>query len=164
MQYRNSSKNLGLWGKIGIFNASAPFLSDLSLILQAIIFFVLALAVYARLKHSYVKHATLMGVGIVLHTISIFMTMVPSLLSMADPSSHLLVNLLTGFSLLVIIHATLGSLVEITGIWLVATWLPNRAGVEKCFKRKNVMRVTAALWLLELILGIYIYKMLYLAA
>jgi uncharacterized membrane protein YozB (DUF420 family) len=107
-----------------------------------------------------------MGVGIVLHTVSIFLIMVPSLLSMVNPSSqvHLLANLLTGFALLVITHATLGSLVEIMGIWLVATWLPNRAGVEKCFKRKNVMRVTIALWLLELILGIYIYKMLYLAA
>jgi uncharacterized membrane protein YozB (DUF420 family) len=105
-----------------------------------------------------------MGVGIVLHTVSIFLIMVPSLLSMVNPSSHLLVNLLTGFALLVVTHATVGSLVEIMGIWLVATWLPNRAGVEKCFKRKNVMRVTIALWLLELILGIYIYKMLYLAA
>jgi uncharacterized membrane protein YozB (DUF420 family) len=50
------------------------------------------------------------------------------------------------------------------GIWLVATWVSNRAGVERCFKRKNVMRVTIALWLLELVLGIYIYMMLYLAA
>lgn len=154
-----------MWSKIGIFNANAPFLSDLSLILQAIIFSVIALAVYARLKHNYVKHATLMGVGIVLHTVSIFVIMVPSLLSMANPSSsHLFVNLLTGFALLIVIHASVGSLVEIMGIWLVATWLPNRAGVEKCFRRKNVMRVTIALWLLELILGIYIYMMLYLAA
>ena len=119
---------------------------------------------YARLKHSLVRHATLMGVGIGLHTVSILVIMVPSLLSMASSSSHLLANLLTRLASLVVIHAIVGSLVEILGIWLVATWLPNRAGVEKCFKKKNVMRVTIALWLLELILGIYIYMMLYLAA
>jgi uncharacterized membrane protein YozB (DUF420 family) len=136
------------------------FLADLNLILQAIILVVLGLAIYARLKHSIVKHAVLMGSGIVLHTVAIVAIMVPSLLSMG----LLLRNLLTGFALLTIVHATVGSLVEIMGIWLVATWLSNTASVEKCFKRKNVMRVTIALWLTELILGIYVYMMLYLPA
>jgi uncharacterized membrane protein YozB (DUF420 family) len=132
----------------------------LNLILQAIILVVLGLAIYARLKHGYVKHAMLMGSGIVLHTVAIVTIMVPSLLSM----DVLLRNLLTGFALLTIVHATVGSLVEITGIWLVAAWLSNTTTVEKCFKRKNVMRVTIALWLMELILGIYVYMMLYLPA
>jgi len=132
----------------------------LNLILQAIILVVLGLAIYARLKHSYVKHAMLMGSGIVLHTVTIVSIMVPSLLSM----DVLLRNLLTGFALLTIAHATVGSLVELMGIWLVATWLSNTASVEKCFKRKNVMRVTIALWLTELILGIYVYMRLYLPA
>lgn len=132
----------------------------MNLILQAIILIVLGLAIYARLKHSYVKHAMLMGSGIVLHTVTIVAIMVPSLLSM----DVLLRNLLTGFALLTIVHATVGSLVELMGIWLVATWLSNTASVEKCFKRKNVMRVTIALWLTELILGIYVYMMLYLLA
>ena len=129
----------------------------MNLILQAIILVVLGLAIYARLKHSYVKHAMLMGSGIVLHTVAIVAIMVPSLLSM----DVLLRNLLTGFALLTIAHATVGSLVELMGIWLVATWLSNTASVEKCFKRKNVMRVTIALWLTELILGIFVYMMQY---
>jgi uncharacterized membrane protein YozB (DUF420 family) len=142
----------------------------LNLILQAIILVVLGLAIYARLRHNYVKHAMLMGSGIVLHTVAIFAIMVPSLLSMGVPFR----SLGTGFASLTILHATVGSLVEIIGIWLVATWvlLPlrgsaratwrsNTASVEKCFKRKNVMRVTIALWVTELILGIFIYMMLY---
>jgi hypothetical protein len=129
----------------------------LNLILQAIVLVVLGLAITARLKHSYVKHAMLMGSGIVLHTVAIVAIMVPSLLSMGV----LLRNLLTVFALLTIVHATVGSLVELMGIWLVATWLPNTVSAEKCFKRKNVMRVTIALWLTELILGIYVYMMLY---
>jgi uncharacterized membrane protein YozB (DUF420 family) len=148
---------------MGIFNTGAPPLSDLSLILQAIIFSFLALAVYARLKHSYMKHAILMGSGIVLHTVTIVTIMVPSLLSMEHDGVHLLTNL-TDFALLTIAHAAIGSLVELLGVWLVATWLFNTAGVEKCFRRRNVMRVTIALWLTELILGIYVYMMLYLPA
>jgi uncharacterized membrane protein YozB (DUF420 family) len=115
--------------------------------------------VYARLRHSYVRHAAMMGFGIVLHTVSIVTIMVPSLLSM-DGS---LENLQTRLSLLTLTHATIGSLVEVMGIWLVASWFFNTANIEKCFGRKNFMRVTIALWLTELILGVYVYMMLYLA-
>ena len=132
----------------------------MNLILQTVILVILGLAVYARLKHSMVKHAVLMGSAIGLHTLAIGAIMVPSLLSL----SALVSKLLTRFALLTIVHATLGSIVEILGLWLVATWLSNRTNVEKCFKRKNIMRVTIALWLTELILGIFVYVMLYLPA
>lgn len=132
----------------------------MNLILQTVILAILGMAVYARLKHSMVKHAALMGSGIALHTVAIGAIMVPSLLSMGA----LLRKLLTSFALLTIVHATLGSIVEILGVCLVATWLSNRTNVEKCFKRKNIMRVTIALWLTELILGIFVYMMLYLPA
>jgi uncharacterized membrane protein YozB (DUF420 family) len=143
-----------------IFNPGAPPLSDLSLILQVIIVAFLALAVYFRLRHSYPKHAVMMGAAIGLHTAAILVIMVPSLLSM-DGS---LADLSTRLSLITLMHAMVGSVVEIMGIWLVAAWLTDTARVEKCVRRRNVMRVTIALWLVELVLGIYIYMMLYLGA
>lgn len=118
------------------------------------------MAVYFRLRHSYAKHAVMMGTAIGLHTATILVIMVPSLLSM----DGLLADFLTRFSLITLTHAMVGSLVEIMGIWLVAAWLTDTARVEKCARRKNVMRVTIALWLVELVLGIYIYMMLYLGA
>jgi uncharacterized membrane protein YozB (DUF420 family) len=150
---------LGLWFKIGIFNPGAPFLSDLSLILQAIIVVLLASAIYARLRHNSMSHGTLMGSGVALHTVSIFAIMVPSLRSMDG-----LLRSFTRFSLLTITHAAVGSLVEVLGLWLVASWLFSRVNVEKCFRRKNVMRITMVLWLIELVLGVYVYMMLYLGA
>ena len=108
---------------------------------------------YAKLRHSHVKHAVMMGSAIVLHTIAIFTIMIPSLLSMG--------GLFPRFAWIIVTHSTIGSLVEIMGVWLVASWFSNRANVEKCFKRKNVMRVTIVLWLAELILGIFFYMMLY---
>lgn len=130
----------------------------MNLILQVIILAVLGLAIYARLRHSRVKHALMMGSAIGLHTLAIFAIMIPSLLEMGGP----LKSLPPRFALITVTHATIGSLVEIMGVWLVVSWLSNRASVEKCFKRKNVMRVTITLWLAELVLGIFVYMMLYL--
>ncbi|HVP15949.1 MAG TPA: hypothetical protein VMT42_01105 [candidate division Zixibacteria bacterium] len=152
----------GLRGSIGIFNPGAPFLSDLNLILQVIILAVLGLAIYARLRHSYMKHAVMMGSAIVLHTFAIFAIMIPSLLSMESSPTGLLKDLLTRFALVTVTHSIIGGLVEIIGVWLVVSWLFNRSSVEKCFRRKNIMRATIALWLAELVLGIFVYMMLYL--
>jgi len=126
-------------------------------ILQVIILAILVLAMVARLKHGPMRHALLMGSAIVLHTVAIFAIMVPSLLGMGG----LLKDLLTRFAVITVTHSVVGSLVEIMGVWLVASWLFNRRSVEKCFRRKNVMRLTIALWLLEIVLGIFVYLMLY---
>jgi len=115
---------------------------------------------YFRLKHSFVRHALMMGAGISLHTIAIFAIMVPSLLSLRG----LLKNLLTRFSLITLTHAAAGGLVEIMGIWLIVSWLTDAVHAEKCVKRKNIMRITIALWLVEFVLGIYVYMMLYVGA
>jgi uncharacterized membrane protein YozB (DUF420 family) len=136
----------------------------LNLILQVVILAILGLAIVARLKHSFVKHALMMGSAIVLHTFAIFAIMIPSLLSMESSPAGLLKDLLTRLALITVTHAIVGSLVEIIGVLLVALWLFNRSKVDKCFKRKNIMRVTIALWLTELVLGFFVYMILYLPA
>lgn len=102
-----------------------------------------------------------MGLSIGLHTASIFLIMIPSLLSL---EGGLLRNLLSRLSSVTLTHAAVGGLVEIMGLWLVIAWLTDTERVEKCIRRKNVMRITIALWLAELILGVYIYLMLYFGA
>jgi uncharacterized membrane protein YozB (DUF420 family) len=136
----------------------------LNLILQVVILAILGLAIVARLKHSFVKHALTMGSAIVLHTFAIFAIMIPSLLSMESSPAGLLKDLLTRLALITVTHAIVGSIVEIIGVLLVALWLFNRSKVDKCFKRKNIMRVTMALWLTELVLGFFVYMILYLPA
>lgn len=130
----------------------------MNLLLQAVIFVVIALGMYARLKHSYVKHAAMMVGGIVLHTISIFAIMLPSLLSFHSP----LENPLTNFALVTLVHAAVGSLVELLGLLLVTVWLLHAGNIKRCFGRKGTMRITTVLWLIELALGVYVYVMLYL--
>jgi len=142
---------------VGIFNPSAPFLSDLNLIFQLAIAIFLMLAMFGIVKRKYAIHGAIMGCCIVLNTISIFAIMVPSLLKL----DGLINGLSTRLSLLIVTHAIVGSVVEILGILLVAAWVYNRASVDNCFKRKHLMEATIILWILELIVGLLLYMTLY---
>lgn len=142
----------------GLFNPSAPFSSDLALLLEIVVFLVfLAGFVLVKARRDYAKHGPIMGVAIALHTVSILVVMVPSLLS----SGGLFENLLGSLQLVILAHATLGILVEILGLYVVLAWALHYKDVKPCFKRKRIMRVLAVLWTIALILGIYVYILLY---
>jgi len=142
----------------GIFNPNATVQADANLVLQIMIFLVLAVGFFvARAKRNFQRHGLIMGVAVGLHTISILIVMVPSLAA----SRGLFADLYTGLALVVLSHAVLGSLVEILGIYLVVTWALKGKSAQACFKRKTTMRATVLLWLVELIAGIYTYILLY---
>jgi uncharacterized membrane protein YozB (DUF420 family) len=143
--------------RVGIFNAGAPFLSDFNLIFQVVIAAFLVLALLAIARRKYRIHGAIMGCCIVLNTISIFAIMVPSLKSL----DGLINGLSTRLSLLVVTHAIFGSAVEILGILLVVAWVFNGTRVDNCFRRKHLMTATIILWILELVLGVYVYTTLY---
>jgi uncharacterized membrane protein YozB (DUF420 family) len=144
---------------LGLFNANAPFTADLNLLFQIVILvFLLAGVSIAKLRHSIAKHGVVMGIAVILNSVSIAFVMIPSSLSFGGLFS-------APFSvpaLVVLLHIVLGSLAEILGIWLVVTWAFRRQDVKTCAKKKNVMRGTILLWLIELFLGVYVYTMLYL--
>ncbi|HVP40675.1 MAG TPA: hypothetical protein VMS95_01815 [Candidatus Krumholzibacteriaceae bacterium] len=145
---------------MGLFNPYAFFLSDVNLLLQMVIFAVLLAGfLLAKFKRSFMKHGITMLVALVLHTVLIFGIMVPSLLSLEE--AGLLANLSGRLALFTVPHAILGSIVEIFAIYLVGTFLFNRVNVKSCFKNKRQMKVTIILWFLEIILGVYIYILLY---
>ena len=142
----------------GLFNPNATFSADFTLLLQIVIFVVLLAGfVMARVKRGYLKHGVIMGVAVALHTISILIVMVPSLLS----SGGLFENWAGSLSLAGASHAVLGVLVEILGVYLVLTWALHPKDTKPCFKRKTTMRAVLVCWLIELILGVYVYILLY---
>jgi uncharacterized membrane protein YozB (DUF420 family) len=142
---------------MGIFIVNTPVLADLNLLIQIAIFIILIFGWYLKSKRRYVKHGVIMGIGLVFHTISIFAVMVPSLLSMKG----IFENPFSPITLVTIAHSVLGSLVEILGIWLVGRWALNTKKIDVCLKKKNIMRVVASLWILELLLGLCTYFLLY---
>jgi uncharacterized membrane protein YozB (DUF420 family) len=143
---------------MGIFNPNAPFSVDLNLLIQIIIFAILIISLVFKSKKNYAKHGTGMGIALALNTVSVLLVMVPSLFSMQS----LLQDLATSFALATASHAILGILAEILGAYLLATWISNRRDVKTCFKNKRIMDATIFFWLIELILGVYVYAMLYL--
>jgi uncharacterized membrane protein YozB (DUF420 family) len=146
--------------KMGFFNPKAPFTADINLLFQIFILILLVGGVaIARLRRKFREHGATMGIAVTLNTLSIITVMIPSLLSfrglLSNPFSHP--------ALVAISHVVLGILVELLGIWLVVTWAVHRRDLIACVKRKNAMSATVLLWVIELLLGIYIYVMLYLA-
>jgi len=142
----------------GLFNPNATLSADFTLLLQIIIFIVLSAGfVMAKAKRDFMKHGAIMGVAVALHTVSILTVMVPSLLI----SAGLFENWSSNLSIAVASHAALGILVEILGAYLVLVWALHRRDVKPCFKRKSAMRVVLVCWLIELILGAYVYILLY---
>ena len=143
--------------RLGIFNPGAPFLSDLNLVFQVAIAAFLVSALFAIARGKYRIHGAIMGCCIALNTASIFLVMVPSLLGL----DGLISGLSTRLSLLVVTHAVVGSVVETLGFFLVAAWIYNGTRVDNCFRRKHLMEAAIVLWILEIVLGVYVYMALY---
>lgn len=142
---------------MGLFNIYATFLADVNLSLQVAILLILTVGCGFKRRHNYVKHGIIMGIAVALHTILIFVTMLPSLMA----STGLFANLLNRLTLTILPHSILGSIVEILGIYLLSIWASNRRVSKACFKKKMIMKATIALWAAELFLGVYIYILLY---
>jgi hypothetical protein len=142
---------------MGLFNPNAVFLSDVNLLLQLTNLVILILAFTFKSRKQYLRHGATMGIAVTLHTVSIFAVMVPSLMSI----SGLFENLLAPFSLALLSHAVLGSLVELLGLYLVASWALNHWKEKVCFGNKRFMMPTIILWLIEIAFGIYVYISLY---
>lgn len=98
-----------------------------------------------------------MGLAVVLHTVSIFVVMVPSLLA----SGGLFGDLSNYLALVALSHSVLGSFVEVLGVYLLSVLALNRGITKACFRNKMIMRVTFVLWVVELVVGIYVYFLLY---
>jgi uncharacterized membrane protein YozB (DUF420 family) len=121
------------------------------------ILFILTVGWGFKRGHNYAKHGIIMEIAVALHTISIFVVMVPSLVA----STGLFASLLNRLALTILPHSVLGSFVEILGIYLLSVWASNPSKYKACFKNKMIMKATVLLWAAELVLGIYIYILLY---
>jgi uncharacterized membrane protein YozB (DUF420 family) len=144
---------------MGLFNPNAPLTADLNLLFQIAIFIFLAAGVsIAKFRRKFIQHGTTMAIALVLNTISIAVVMIPSLQGFRGVLSMPFTQL----AFIVVVHAAAGALVEILGVWLVGTWAFQRHEIKACAKKRSLMRATVFLWLVELLLGIYVYIMLYL--
>lgn len=126
--------------------------ATISLILQITALVLLFAGVGLKVRKKFRQHGIVMLTAVVLHTIIILAWMVPSF-SASVPGS---INLADIIVVTILVHAFMGIVADLLGIWLVASWR-LRADMKTCFAKKNLMRVTMTLWLITLFLGIVLY-------
>lgn len=138
---------------MGILGTNAPLSSDASLLLQVVVVLILSAAVYRAKDRRYLQHAYMMLVCTALHTVSVFLVMVPVALRLVQGVD------LSGFLALVLVHAAAGVIVLALSIHLMRVWGLGKVG--PCFRQKARMRLLAVAWVTEVAAGIAIYYLLY---
>jgi len=133
---------------------NAPLSSDISLIIQVAVILVLSGAVYRAKGRLFLQHAYLMLACTVLNTASVALVMIPVAWALIRGVA------LSGFMVLVLVHAITGIIVLTVSYYLMWVWRLGKPG--PCFKQKNKMRLLAAAWVAEVFAGIAVYYLLYL--
>lgn len=134
-----------------------PFVANINFGLQIIILIIIISSLVLKKRSSYFSHGITMLIAIILNAISFLFVMGPSLFGLkqfifAQPS-HII-------SIFLLIHASVGTLAEIVGGWLIVSWR-LRSGVKYCAKNRKIMKYVLILWLISLFSGFVVYSLLY---
>jgi len=122
--------------------------------LQIAIVIILFGSLAFKQKKKFALHGIATFLAVVLNAFSFVWIMVPAFTS----SQPLVLDY--SWKIISLIHGVLGIIAEALGIFLLVAWALERSA-KGCFKRKNLMRVTFALWFVALVLGILLYTVLY---
>lgn len=139
---------------MGFLGTLAGTAVDLTLVIQIIVLFILLLGYKYKINMKFRNHGITMSIAVLLHLISIFAIMIPSMINF----SNLLITEIASIPIIITwIHAILGILSTIIGIFLVAEWRFRAPPNMTCIKRKPLMKPLIIMWVSGLILGIIIY-------
>lgn len=128
-----------------------------NLLLQIVILAVLFASVALKRMRKYPLHGVTMLLAVVLNAISFLLVMGPSLSSMRE---FIILNVFNELAVVTVMHAALGTVAEVLGIWLIASW-HFQSNTRNCVRKKKIMRGTLLLWVVALVFGIIAYLLLY---
>jgi hypothetical protein len=135
---------------------------NVSLVLQIVILFLLILGLPLvrgfGVKKNLVRHGYLTVLALILHTVLIFIVMIPSFghgLGELGELSFL-------YSFTVWSHVILGTVAEVLGILVVGFWVSKPLSNMACFKVKKIMAPLFVIWTLSIVNGalVHIFGML----
>ena len=132
-------------------------IASISLIVQIVILSIVISGYILKRKMRFRNHGTLMLVAIIMQFISFLLIMGPAFVSLAENG---LIQRPIWVSTVTIVHASLGGIVLAIGIWIVSSW-HLQTSIERCIKKKWIMRYLIVAWISALILGIILYTILY---
>lgn len=128
--------------------------ATISLVIQIVVLVLLLGGYWLKRNKKFRQHGITMLTAVVLHIVVILAWMIPSFSSLFSAPGA--VNFADMLTVTILVHAFTGIAAVILGIWIVATWR-LQADMKTCFAKKKIMRVTLALWLTALVLGIILY-------
>lgn len=136
-----------------LLNTSAPFNSELSMVLQLLSLSILVFS-FIVVKHKKHKaHGALMFLAWLLNIVSVIGVMIPSALSPLDTS-------ISGFNLLFRTHIVLGIIVLGISVYILVEWRFREPG-PTCFQRRKWMLGLSLAWMGQLITGMLLFLRLY---
>ncbi len=124
-----------------------------NLVLQIIIFAILSVSLFLKMKRKYLLHGTTMLIAVILNVISFLLIMGPSL---RDSRAFISNNLSDRIAIVIIGHAAFGSIAGILAIWVVISW-HLQSTIKNCARKKKMMRIIFTLWMAALIFGFLLY-------
>ena len=128
--------------------------ATISLVIQLVVLGLLLGGWWLKAVKKFRQHGITMLSAVVLHAILILMWMIPSFsVFLGAPDS---INYADVIVIIVLFHAFAGIVAFVFGVWLVGSW-HLKTNMKTCFAKKNIMRVTLALWLIALLFGIILY-------
>jgi uncharacterized membrane protein YozB (DUF420 family) len=134
-----------------------PFISpQVNAMLQLIILVLLVVGIGMKWRKKFSLHGMILLVAVILNLVSFVLIMLPSLLR----TEIIITQPLQAVSIVTLIHSSVGLVVMILGMWVVASWR-LQSSMKICFKNKKLMRLTSMLWLVVLLVGFLLYYLLY---
>ena len=143
---------------IGIFGTGALLQTDINLIVQIVMFLIIAISLVYKNKNKFKIHGGLMGIAVILHVISFLAVMLPSFNDGYDYFTTATSDLGVQTTW---IHAIPGTIAMILGIVLVGAWALRSSNIAACRRRKRLMDITTLFWFISLIFGIATYIVFY---
>lgn len=130
---------------------------NISLILQVTILFLLVLGLpFARTaggKKNLIRHGYMTALALALHTILIFMVMIPTFTNGIPELSDLsFLNGLTVWS-----HIILGTIAEALGAVVVGFWFSKPLANMACLKMRKIMLPLFVIWTISVINGALVH-------
>jgi len=124
-----------------------------NLLIQIAVLLLIALSLFLKKKKKFAWHGNVMLVAVLVTGVLTVAHMGPSLIYLLREE----IPLLDSIALVGLFHGIVGAIAVFLGIWLVGTWAFVQADTKYCIKRKKLMRVILAFWVLSLGVGVLYY-------
>ncbi|MEK6303231.1 MAG: DUF420 domain-containing protein [Acidobacteriota bacterium] len=146
----------------GFLGTGATFRADLNLVVQIAMGLMLLAGMALARKHNYRAHKYCQSSVMVLNLVMIVLIMVPSFHKQVQPQVP--DGLKEAYYLVPYVHALLGTLAELLGLYIVLVAATQLVPKKLRFKRyKPWMRTELALWWIVILIGVGTYYVWYIA-